>query len=86
MRNYLCNIAAKDNEFYSQLAGDIIFLRGIMYVVIHTGIYSPNSADPILCYRSHPDITERFYPHLFKKYFPDGMPKHLIRTETQIEG
>ncbi|KIM51331.1 hypothetical protein SCLCIDRAFT_1224652 [Scleroderma citrinum Foug A] len=56
---------AKDNEFYSQLAGDIIFLRGIM---------------------SHPDITEQFYPHLFKKYFPDGMPKQLMRTKTQLEG
>ncbi|ESK89758.1 naringenin 3-dioxygenase [Moniliophthora roreri MCA 2997] len=26
--------------------------------------------------KSHPDVAERHYPHLFKKYFPDGLPEH----------
>ena len=50
-------MAAKDNESYSQIAGDIIFLCGIMCVVIHSGIY-PDSAGHIPHYRNHPDITE----------------------------
>ncbi|KAL4070225.1 hypothetical protein V8B97DRAFT_2007856 [Scleroderma yunnanense] len=27
--------------------------------------------------KSHPDISERHYPTLFKEYFPDGKPKQL---------
>jgi len=25
-------------------------------------------------HRSHPDVAERHYPELFKKYFPNGLP------------
>lgn len=24
--------------------------------------------------RSHPDVAQRYYPELFKQYFPDGLP------------
>ena len=24
--------------------------------------------------RSHPDVAQRHYPELFKKYFPEGLP------------
>ncbi|KAK7031094.1 hypothetical protein VNI00_013698 [Paramarasmius palmivorus] len=27
--------------------------------------------------KSHPDVAERHYPHLFKLYFPDGLPEHF---------
>ncbi|EKM54796.1 uncharacterized protein PHACADRAFT_258899, partial [Phanerochaete carnosa HHB-10118-sp] len=26
--------------------------------------------------KSHPDVAERHYPELFKKYFPEGLPSH----------
>lgn len=25
--------------------------------------------------RSHPDVAERYYPHLFRRYFPEGLPR-----------
>ncbi|RDB16343.1 hypothetical protein Hypma_003050 [Hypsizygus marmoreus] len=25
--------------------------------------------------KSHPDVAQKHYPHLFKRYFPDGLPK-----------
>ncbi|KIP09459.1 hypothetical protein PHLGIDRAFT_102892 [Phlebiopsis gigantea 11061_1 CR5-6] len=28
--------------------------------------------------KSHPDVGERHYPELFKKFFPDGLPKHGV--------
>ena len=56
---------------YNQLPSGEVALIGRVKYVVRFVLWSSLF---IVHRRSHPDVAQRHYPELFKKYFPTGLP------------